>query len=209
MKRSNGFWTLGVAAIILAGGPPALAQRVLLGIDAGGAKTRGEGLDNLRLGYVVAADATYALNPVIQLGARYAFANWAPAIDAFSEVIADTLDFVDIDGSSWSMEIVPVVRAVTTFDDNVVNLFAQASAGLYIIDTEITVEAQSAAGPATRAFGSDAQAHAGFSAGGGITIGKAMPVLARIYTLYTYVARDESPDQYFTFAGGVVVGIDW
>jgi hypothetical protein len=209
MRRRRGFLTTGIAAIILMGWSAVCAQRVLIGVDAGGSKTRGEGIDNLRLGFLLSADAAYALNPHLQLGARYAFANWAPAIDAFSEAIADTLDFLDIDGSSWSMEIVPVVRAITDFDANVVNLFAQASAGLYIINTKITVDAQSTAGPLSREFGTDTQAYPGFAAGGGITIGKAMPVLARIYTLYNYVARDESPDQYFSFAGGVVFGIDW
>lgn len=208
MHRSSLF-PIRLALIIATLCVAASAQNILIGLEGGGSKTSGSGVDNLRLGYTLAADGALRLHPYVQLGLRYGFTDWAPAIDAFSQAISDSLSFVNVTGSTWSMEVVPFLRATTAFPDNVVNLFAQAAMGVYIINSDITVDATTTGGPVSQDFGTGTDAHLGFAFGGGMTIGEATPVQARFSTLYNYVVRDETPDQYFTFTAGMVFGIGW
>lgn len=184
------------------------AQGLLLGVDGAATKVRDDNLRiRLRVGFGLTAEGGYAVNDFLQLGLRYSYNQWAPARDFFKEAISDTLNLVDIDGNTWSMEIAPCMRLVTPFRENGVNLFAQAGAGLYIIKNQTTVQAT---GPLAQArsveFGSGTESHFGFSVGGGVNIGEARPFMVRLYPLYHYVAREKDPDKYWTFNAGIVVG---
>jgi len=196
--------------LILSSISASMAQKYQIGIDAGPSKVIARGIDELKIGISFDGDFFYGLNDYFLIGLRAGHIRWASARDFLAEAIAN-ISNIDVSGTPWSLEIIPSARATTKFPNNVVNLFAQAGAGLYIIKskTEISGLVPDSTGglrPVSRTFGTDARAHFGFSAGVGATIGQPTPVMIQVYPLYNYVFRDISPNQYFTINAGLVFG---
>lgn len=191
-------------------------RNLQIGIDVAPSVT--VGVDDVRqfaVGYALSADVFYLLDQVPLLfkrlyflpGIRYSYSRWAPARDYFRDQIANITN-LDTDGDAWSMEIAGILRLKTDFPDpdNVVNLFMQGGAGLYIIHSETEVTGTVNGTPFSQTFGTGTNAHFGLSISGGVTIGDPHPVMFLIYPKYNKVFRDERPDEYWTFNGGLVFG---
>ncbi len=178
------------------------------GFDGAAAITVGEDIKQLNAGFSLALDGVYLLSPNTQLGGRFSYTNWTPVRDAFLRSIENSSSVLDVDGSTWSMEIAPLFRVTTDFSDNIVNIFGQAGAGLYIISATTTVQYLDTLGlQSDLKLGEGTQARFGFSIGAGVTIGQASPVMFRMYPVWNFVARDQQPRRYWTFNGGIVVGL--
>jgi hypothetical protein len=195
-----------VVVIVCLTHTPVTAQRFTLEVGAAPTVAVGEKLRELAAGYTLAIDGAYALTRNIEVGLRYSFSDWAPVRDAFAQALAASTRLVDVDGGVWSMEIAPFVRFDTDFEENVVNLFAQVGAGLYIINRDFTIELRVDGEPVTREQDSGTDVHFGFSLGGGTTIGRAKPVMIRTYPAWNYIIRDETPDQYWSYNVLLVFG---
>lgn len=195
---------ISVPVLLLTGGAIS-APAITIGADGGASKAVGSQEERLDVGYSLAADGSLVLTDFLQVGARFSYTDWDPARDKFRDLVSD---FVDIDGRTWSVEIAPFVRVNTIYKENAVNVFAQAGAGFYLIETDVTVESINQVGETvSEEFGDGRDEHFGFSVGGGITIGKAEPFMVRMYPLYHWVDRERNPDQYWTFNVGLVVGM--
>ncbi|MBD3358242.1 MAG: hypothetical protein GF363_13865 [Chitinivibrionales bacterium] len=188
-----------ILAVVLLVHVPVTGQRFT--IEAGAAPTvaAGEDIRELAAGYTLAIDGALALTRNVEVGLRYSFSDWAPVRDAFLGTLSATTRLVDVDGGVWSMEIAPFFRLDTDFEENVVNLFAQVGAGLYIIDREFAIDLIVNGEPVEQQRDEGTNAHFGFSLGAGTTIGRAKPVLIRTYPAWNYVIRDQTPDQYWSF----------
>ncbi|MBD3345118.1 MAG: hypothetical protein GF401_08665 [Chitinivibrionales bacterium] len=183
-------------------------QSVFLAADGAAAKSLGEGIDNLQIGFSFTTDGVYALFDFLHIGLRYSYTDWAPSMDEMLPELDDSLYILDIEGTIWSMEIAPLVRLTTLFEKNVINLFVQTGAGLYVIHSETTANAINLRGEhILRELGEGTGTHFGVSVGGGVTIGHATPVMLRLYPQWNYVARDDQPNNYWNFNGGLVFGL--
>ncbi|HEX2959115.1 MAG TPA: hypothetical protein VHO70_19935, partial [Chitinispirillaceae bacterium] len=109
-------------------------KNINIGFDGAAAITVGEDIRQLNTGFSLALDGVYLLSPFAQLGGRFSYTNWTPVRDAFLRSIEGSNSVIDVDGSTWSMEIAPLFRVSTDFSNNIVNIFGQAGAGLYIVN---------------------------------------------------------------------------
>ncbi|MBD3243104.1 MAG: outer membrane beta-barrel protein [Chitinivibrionales bacterium] len=181
-----------------------------LGLDVGASSVTGADFEDLAIGFSVAGDAFYGFNDYVFVGGRFGWVRWGPLRSSFLDAVANAVSSVDADGSAWSLEIVPAARVTTAFERNVVNIFAAFGAGLYILNNDITIEAVvvDTLGNLNTVEvepGDGASAHFGISLAGGFVIGEGEPILMRVYPIWNYVVRDDSPDQYLT----VNIGLVW
>jgi hypothetical protein len=199
-----------ILALCLSTYTSASAQKLLVGVDGASAKVVGNGIENLRIGWALAGNVFYSLNNVFWVGGRVAHVRWAPVESAFSDQISGTKN-VDVSGSIWTIEILPEIRAQTNFTNNVVNLFAQLGVGAYIANSQIKVKGTTTNSlgvttPVDTTFGKEKNGNFGVAVGGGVTIGKAGPVMVQMYPVVNIIVRDDTPKAYLTFNAGIVFG---
>jgi hypothetical protein len=194
-----------VTFIILAHPLQLTAQKINLGFDVAAVKPIGEAFENQPLKWGIALDGTYFLNEYLSAGARYSFSNLASIQGVLQQVTADTVITVNAKRSVWSMEIAPILRLHTNFTNSIVNLFTQIGTGMYIIHDKFTTT-PFASSSVTETTNSVTNVYFGFSISGGVTLGEAKPVMVRLYPVWTFMWRDETPDQYWTFNTGIVFG---
>lgn len=185
------------------------------GIDIAPSLTIGKGVEDFNSGFAISGEIIYQLRqfPVLNnraylmFGGRYSYNHWSPMIQDFKNVIENIPVDLKIEGAVWSMEIVPVVKFVSNFENHIVNIFVQGGAGMYIVHTKTHLTGTVAGQPISRVFGSETGTYFGMSFGGGFIIGSNTPVTCRIYPLYNKVIRGESPNQYWNIYLGLVFKI--
>lgn len=184
-------------------------KRFELGLDAGASAVTGADFENLGVGYDISGDIAYRFVKYLLADLRVEYTQWFPLRASFLKSVSGAISGAEADGSVWTLSVVPSLRVTTRLPGNLVNLFASAGAGLYVISNDITIDAV-IVGPAgnvlteIREVGTGTDAHFGTAFGGGVAVGEGKPVRVRLYSIWNYVVRDESPDQYVSVSLGFV-----
>lgn len=185
------------------------SQQLRLGIDGAVSNIVGSNLSEFNWGFAVGGHLLFYVDDNILLGIRTAYNRWTPDKGDFSSSVSDLLSG-DVKGSAWAVEIIPTLRLTTNYPMSFVNVFAQAGAGIYILNDKVTVSGTSAidAAPVQEVFGENTRGRFGLQAGGGLSFGNPQVISVDAFSLYNLVfAGNKSTIQYFTINLGLSLGI--
>jgi hypothetical protein len=185
------------------------AQQLRFGVDGAVSNIVGSNLNEFNWGFAIGGHLLFYVDDNILLGVRGAYNRWAPDKGDFSSSVSDLFSG-DVEGSAWAVEIIPTLRLTTNYPMSFVNIFAQAGAGIYILNDKVTVTGTSAvdAAPVQEVFGEGTRGRFGLQAGGGFSFGNPQVISIDLFSLYNIVfAGNESAIQYITFNLGLSLGI--
>ena len=188
------------------------AQQLRLSVDGALTKLIGSEFENFNWGFGVGGHLFfYVVDQHILLGIRGAYNRWTPNESDFSSNVSNTVN-TNVNGSAWTVEMIPTLRLTTNYPMSVVNVFAQAGAGVYILNDKITVTGTSVidAAPVEDIFGKGTRGRFGLQAGGGFSFGSPQSLAIDVFSLYNLVfSGSKSSDalQYFSINLGVSLGI--
>jgi hypothetical protein len=168
------------------------AQQLRLSLIGGVAKEVGENFDRFNWGFAAGGNIFFYLDDNLLLGARAAYTRWTPVDSQFLQSVGSLLDG-KVSGENYTIEIVPFARLTTNFPMSMINLFAQAGAGLYIINSEVTVTGTGEdETEIQQIFGENARARFGAAIGGGLTFGNPEFISVDIYPIFNLIFLDKS-----------------
>ena len=184
------------------------AQQLRLSLVGAVAKEAGENFDRFNWGFAAGGNMFFYLDDNLLLGARAAYLRWTPNDSQFIESVGSLLDG-QVSGNTWTFELVPFVRLTTNFPMSMINLFAQAGAGLYIVNSEVTVSGTDTTDTVVeRTFGRNARGLFGVAIGGGLTFGNPDFISVDIYPLFNLVfLENKDIMKYFTINLALGFGI--
>ncbi len=187
------------------------AQQLRLSVDGALATLIGSDFNDFNWGFGVGGHLFFYIDDNILLGLRGAYDRWTPDNSDFENNTTDIVN-TNVSGNAWAVEIIPTLRLATNYPMSVVNLFAQAGAGIYILNDKITVKGNSVIDSAAvqSVFGEGTRGRFGIQAGGGFSFGNPQSLSIDVFSLYNLVfAESESQNtlQYFTINLGISLGI--
>lgn len=182
-------------------------QNLKLTVDGGVSKIVGEEFAKWNWGFNVGGYGLIGLNDFVLLGIRVAYNRWTPDEEEFGTEVENLVD-PEVDGESWTLEILPTLR-ISTASNFGVNLFAQGGAGLYLISNETSVTGTDTVGSGLirENFGEDARGRFGFMAGAGLSFGNLRFASIDLIPTYHHVFLDGNDLQYFELNLGISLGI--
>lgn len=187
------------------------AQQLRLSVDGALAKLIGSDFNDINWGFGVGGHIFFYIDDNILLGIRGAYDRWTPDNSDFEQNVGNIVN-ADVSGSAWAVEMIPTLRLATHYPMSAVNLFAQAGAGIYILNDKITVNGTSVidSAPVESIFGSGTRGRFGIQAGGGFSFGSPQSLSIDVFSLYNLVfAETENLNtlQYITINLGISLGI--
>ena len=184
------------------------AQQLRFIGDGAVSKSVGQNYNLFNWGFAAGGDVLFYIDDNFLLGARAAYVRWSPVDSEFLDNVEGLFNG-QVSGNASTIEIVPIARLTTNYPMSVINLFAQAGAGLYITDTKVTVSGTDGTDSLIqRSFGTDSKGRFGFSIGGGLTFGSPEFISIDVYPLFNMVfLENNNRFKYFTFNLGLAVGI--
>ncbi|HEX2955261.1 MAG TPA: hypothetical protein VHO70_00415 [Chitinispirillaceae bacterium] len=183
------------------------AQQLKLNLIGSASRQAGPQFDNFDWGFAVGGELFFYLNRHILLGAHVLYNKWTPDENSFTEQISSFFDS-DIVGDAFSIELLPVLR-VTTRYQSAINIFLQAGAGLYIINNEITIDANSFDATVEETFGAGTRGRFGISLAAGLTLGDLNSLSIDLFPAFNLVFLNEGDAawRYFTLNLGIALNI--
>ena len=184
------------------------AQQLRLIGEGAVSKAAGENYNLFNWGFAVGGDLLFYLDDNLMVGARAAFVRWSPVDSEFLKNVGNLFNG-QVSGNVTTVEILPIIRLTTNYPLSVINFFAQGGAGLYIVNTQVTVSGTSGTDSLIQeSFGKNARGRFGYSVGAGFTFGSPEFISIDLYPLFNLVFLENSNRlKYFTFNIGLAVGI--
>lgn len=185
------------------------SQQFRLGVDGAVTNLVGSNTSEFNWGFGVGGHLLFYIDDNILLGVRGAYNRWTPNEGDFTSSVGDIFS-EDVKGSAWVVEMIPTLRLTTNYPMSFVNLFAQAGAGIYILNNKITVTGTSVVdeAPVEEVFGQGTRGRFGLQAGGGFSFGNQQVISIDAFSLYNLVfAGNGTALQYFTINLGLSFGI--
>ncbi|KMQ49957.1 hypothetical protein CHISP_3103 [Chitinispirillum alkaliphilum] len=190
---------------------PASAQGLRLSLDGGASRPLGDAFDQFNWGYSLGANLFFNITDNFQFGGRLAYNSWGPDEAEFLERIDpfDIVDTAEVEGRATAVEVVPAIRLITTYPLSPINFFVHAGAGMYIFNTEITVNGNDENGnPIERVFGDDTSYRFGAQVGAGLLIGSVRYFAIEIFPMLNWVfGNNDEAFNYWSINAGLGIGI--
>jgi opacity protein-like surface antigen len=183
-------------------------QQLRLSLIGGISKELGTSFEQFNWGFNVGANLFFYLDDNLMLGLRAAYNRWTPDETEFLESAEGVVEG-DVDGDAFVIEIVPSLRLTTNYPVSTINFFAQVGAGLFVVNTDVTVEGVSETDAFIQeTFGEDSRGRFGFNVGAGLSFGSPQYISVDLYPMYNLIFLGESSTlQYLTVNLAVGIGI--
>jgi hypothetical protein len=187
---------------------PIYAQQLKLSVDGGLSRFVGQDYERFNWGFEVGGHLMFYLDDNVLLGIRGAYNRATPEDDKFS-INNTTLSSKDVEGSAWVVEAIPTIRLTTNYPMSLVNFFAQAGAGLYVLSNEITVSGQTSldSSAVTQIFGESSRGRFGLQGGAGFSFGSPDVATFDVFSLFNLIFTDNTTRKYFTINLGLSFNI--
>lgn len=187
---------------------PSHAQQLKLDLVGAVSKEVGPEHEYFNWGFSVGGDIFFFLNNNLLLGLRATYSRFTPDESEFTESV-DALFSGEVSGDAFVVEIVPSLRLTTNYPMSNINIFAQAGAGLFILNNEIIVSGNGEGDvPVEEVFGEGTSGNFGFNVGGGLTFGNPQYISIDFYPLFNMVFLGEGDSfRYFSFNLSLGFGI--
>jgi hypothetical protein len=183
------------------------AQQLKLNAIGGASRQAGPEFDNFNWGFAAGGELFFYLNRHILLGAHVAYNRWTPDETSFTESVS-SLFKGNVEGDAFSIEMLPIVRLTTRYDQGGINFFLQAGAGLYLVSDLVTIEASSFDETVEETFGSGTRGRFGVSLGTGFTIGDLNSLSFDLFPAFNLIFLQPGETmRYFSFNLGIALNI--
>ncbi len=184
------------------------AQGVKLSLIGGVAKEVGPEHEDFNWGFTVGGNFFFFVDDNILLGLRATYSRFTPDESEFTESVSDLFGG-KVSGDAFVVEIIPSLRLTTRYPMSGINLFGQVGAGVFILNTEVTVTSGDGDGSTVEeVFGEGTIGRFGFNVGAGITFGNPEFISVDLYPMFNLVFLGEGDSfRYFSFNLALGIGI--
>ncbi len=188
---------------------PGSAQNLRLTLDGGASRSLGDNFDEFNWGYSLGTSLFTNITENLYFGGRLAYNRWGPDEAEFLDRIDpfDIVDSAEVQGSAVIVEVVPALRLMSNYTGPF-NFFVHSGAGLYIMNTEITVNGADENGDTFQeVFGDDTRYRFGLQLGTGVIIGSLRFFSIEVYPMFHLIFDDPDVFTYLSFNAGIGIGL--
>lgn len=157
------------------------------------------------LGFSIGGSAFYIINDNFLFGPRVQFDRWGPDEDGILGLAGISTGVVD--GSYWTLQIVPTLRLTTNYDFGFFNIFGQGGLGLAIIRRDATVETPNLRQETTVVDIS--QERLALNLGAGATFGDVQSFAVEILPIVSMIFLENRTDYNLSVNAGISYAFGW
>ncbi|HEX3019486.1 MAG TPA: hypothetical protein VHP36_04260 [Chitinispirillaceae bacterium] len=196
-----------LALCVLVSYSSVFAQGLRLSLIGAVSKEVGPSHENFNWGFSVGGNVFFFLGDNLLLGVRSTYTRFTPDESEFTQSVSDLFNG-NVSGNAFIVEILPTLRLTTRYPMSGVNLFGQVGAGIYILNTEITVSGDDGGGSTVeQIFGEGTIGRFGFNVGAGITFGNPEFISVDLYPIFNMIFLGDDTFRYFSINLALGLGI--